>query len=39
MIVNERMVTYINSLDRGNQGMLAELGSQGPAGAGTHYTP
>ena len=25
MIVNERMVTYINSLDRGNQGMLAEL--------------
>lgn len=25
MIVNERMVTYINSLDRGNQGMLAEI--------------
>ena len=31
MIVNERMVTYINSLDRGNPGLLGEIERQAGA--------
>ena len=38
MIVNERMVTYINSLDRGNQGMLAEIEARARQER-YHYTP
>ena len=31
MIVNERMVTFINSLDRGNTGLLGEIERQAVA--------